>query len=421
MEIQKWPKRRDWEMEEKEIDLRDYIRMVKKRWKIILIVPLVACIISALVSFRLPKKYVASSLLGILETVATDEQGRIQRFGLKADFYETVVKNEQIVQEIIEELRLKQPPDNLTVKELIGMISTQTKPETSTLRITVEANTPQRAKDIANAIAEKMVEINRHLLGAQANKAKDFFGDQVKEAEVRMDKAEKGLLNFRKEADLDVLRQRVNNLLMQRGKFEIEFDDLLASIKIEETSLKQIGEHFEAQEKTFKLSKSLSEELPLREIMAKIAEEDLTALLGLKMESETVNPLYETLRKRLTDTMINLSLLEEKKSVLEKRIAKNEVELSRLEKELADKEAELIHLERVTTISREEYSMFVRKQASHKTMGAVSVGDITIIARAIEPTKPIKPKKRQNVLISGVLGLMIGFVSACLAEYFEKT
>ena len=100
------------EMEEKEVDLRDYVRMVKKRWKIILIVPLVACVTSALVSFRLPKKYVASSLLGILETVATDEQGRIQRFGLKADFYETVAKNEQIVQEIIEELRLKQPPDN---------------------------------------------------------------------------------------------------------------------------------------------------------------------------------------------------------------------------------------------------------------------------------------------------------------------
>lgn len=139
--------------------------------------------------------------------------------------------------------------------------------------------------------------------------------------------------------------------------------------------------------------------------MAKLADEELTALLGVKMESETLNPLYQTLRARLTDSIINLSLMEKQKSILEKRIVKNEVELSRLQKELADKEAELIRLERITTISREEYSMFVRKQALYKTMGAVSVGDIAIIARAIEPTNPIKPKKKQNVLIGGFLGL----------------
>lgn len=139
--------------------------------------------------------------------------------------------------------------------------------------------------------------------------------------------------------------------------------------------------------------------------MAKLADEELTALLGVKMESETLNPLYQTLRARLTNSIINLSLMEKQKSILEKRIVKNEVELSRLQKELADKEAELIRLERITTISREEYSMFVRKQALYKTMGAVSVGDIAIIARAIEPTNPIKPKKKQNVLIGGFLGL----------------
>ena len=408
-------------MEEEEIDLRDYIRMVRREWKIILAVPLVACIVSAVISFRLPKIYSASSLLGILETVVTVEGGGIQRFGLKADFYKTLATDGRVAQEIIEKLRLNQPPDDLTVGGLIGMVSVKVEPEASILKITVEANSPGRAKAIADAMAEKMVEINRDLLSAQAGKSKGFFGDQVRGAKAKMEKAEEELLSFRKKANLSVLRQRVNNLLTQRGEFEVQFGDLVAKIETEETALREVSRHFESQEKTFKLSKSLSDDPVFREMMAKIIGKDLTGPPGLKMESEEVDPLYQSLQKQLTDTTINLSVLKKGKSVLEKRITENEIELSRLQKELDDKEAELTRLERAVNISREEYLVFARKEALSKTMGAVSVGDIVLIARAVEPSKPIKPRKKQNVLISGILGLMVGFGCGAFTEYIKKT
>lgn len=407
-------------MEEKEIDLRDYIRMVKRRWKIILIVPIVACIVGIVVSFRLPKKYVASSLLGILETMTTDEQGRVQRFGLKADFYKALVKNEKVAEEVMEELGLDQSSDNLTVAGFMRMVSARAEREASTLRISVKADTPEGAKNIANAMAEKMVEVNRCLLGVQAEKGKGFFGDQVREAKAKMDNAEEELLSFEKRANLPVLRQRVNNLLTQRGKFEVDFDDLLSKIEIEETALREVSKHFKDQKETFKLSKSLSEDFSFQEIMAKITGEELVALLGLKMESETVNPLYQSLRKRLTDTMINLSLLKKRKSVLEKRIIENKIELSRLQKELAGREAELVRLQRATSLSREEYLMFVGKEALSKIMGAVSIGDIVIIARAVEPIERVSPRRKQIVLISGILGLIVGFCGGAFVEYVEK-
>ena len=36
------------------------------------------------------------------------------------------------------------------------------------------------------------------------------------------------------------------------------------------------------------------------------------------------------------------------------------------------------------------------------------------------PENPIAPKKKQNVLIAGILGLFVGFVSAAIVEYFKK-
>jgi uncharacterized protein involved in exopolysaccharide biosynthesis len=38
---------------------------------------------------------------------------------------------------------------------------------------------------------------------------------------------------------------------------------------------------------------------------------------------------------------------------------------------------------------------------------------------AIEPEKPVSPRKKLNIAIAGVLGVMIGVFGAFAAEYFE--
>lgn len=52
-----------------------------------------------------------------------------------------------------------------------------------------------------------------------------------------------------------------------------------------------------------------------------------------------------------------------------------------------------------------------------KTM---ELGEVRIVSPATEPASPIRPKKRLNVAISGILGLMLGVFIAFSQEFWAK-
>jgi uncharacterized protein involved in exopolysaccharide biosynthesis len=65
----------------------------------------------------------------------------------------------------------------------------------------------------------------------------------------------------------------------------------------------------------------------------------------------------------------------------------------------------------------EELQVELREKKMEESYGTVST-ELVIPPRI--PEYPIAPKKKQNVLIAGILGLFVGFVSVSIAEYFEK-
>ncbi|PIU61835.1 MAG: hypothetical protein COS84_10850, partial [Armatimonadetes bacterium CG07_land_8_20_14_0_80_40_9] len=53
---------------EEEINLLDYIKVLKKRWKIIFLIFFFACLSAVIVSFRMPKIYQASTSVFVIES-----------------------------------------------------------------------------------------------------------------------------------------------------------------------------------------------------------------------------------------------------------------------------------------------------------------------------------------------------------------
>ena len=56
-----------------------------------------------------------------------------------------------------------------------------------------------------------------------------------------------------------------------------------------------------------------------------------------------------------------------------------------------------------------------------KVTEIMQVENVQIIDKAEVPKSPIKPNKKMNLAIAGVLGLMIGFGLAFIIEYFDDT
>ena len=51
---------------------------------------------------------------------------------------------------------------------------------------------------------------------------------------------------------------------------------------------------------------------------------------------------------------------------------------------------------------------------------AMQFGEVKIVSLAAEPKYPIKPKKKQNIAISGIAGLMLGIFLAFFTEYMQS-
>lgn len=141
--------------DEMEIDLLELFYYLKAKliWLILAFV-IGACIAGGITFFLITPKYTATSKIYMV-SASSDSIVNLQDLNLGtslSDDYVELLKIRPIYEEIIEELDL-----TYDYEELLKMVSIGAVNKTRLLAITVESTSPQEARDIANAIADKAV------------------------------------------------------------------------------------------------------------------------------------------------------------------------------------------------------------------------------------------------------------------------
>ncbi|MHB8073136.1 YveK family protein [Desulfosporosinus fructosivorans] len=144
---------------EEEIELRQYWEVLRKRWIIVVILPLIAALTSGIISFYVIKPvYQASTTLIVGKKAAESGQAAVQMLDnsvLQANLqlaktYATIAQSRTVEQNVIEDLDL-----SLTVGALDSMISINPVKTTEILEIQVLNIDPVLAASIANSMAQE--------------------------------------------------------------------------------------------------------------------------------------------------------------------------------------------------------------------------------------------------------------------------
>lgn len=145
---------------EEEIDLRQLWEAIKKRWVIVIAIPIIAALTSGIVSFFILKPvYQASTTLivGQKASDSADQQAEqllnynvLQANQKLAKTYEQIAKSRTVEENVIEELNLSLKPEELNDKITVSAVK-----DTEILEIAVQDNDPQLAADIANTMVKK--------------------------------------------------------------------------------------------------------------------------------------------------------------------------------------------------------------------------------------------------------------------------
>jgi uncharacterized protein involved in exopolysaccharide biosynthesis len=202
-------------MEEKEVDLRDYINMVKKRWKIILIIFLVSTITSGVVSFLLPKTYQASSLIRIgkmRDTLLEEPSTTMEIF-----------KTRSVLEKVAE--GLGGPVTEEKLGELASRIKMREKSEL--LEIKGRGETPEEAMRLVNGVTAVLLQRHEQIFERAKVILEEYLAsgkERLKEMEREIDMLQKkieevGVVNS--EAEATVARGYMESLERSRDRYEL--------------------------------------------------------------------------------------------------------------------------------------------------------------------------------------------------------
>jgi receptor protein-tyrosine kinase len=137
------------------VELRDYLRVIRRRWMLIVACVLVVTGVAAVVTFNTTPLYESKARLFIStvdESTSTAYQGGLfatQRVASYAD----LVTGRELAQRVIDDLGL-----DVEAKDLTEQITATVVPETVILEISVQDPAPRRAQRIAKSASEQLKE-----------------------------------------------------------------------------------------------------------------------------------------------------------------------------------------------------------------------------------------------------------------------
>ena len=241
------------EIQEEEIDLREYINVLIKRKGIIILIFLIAVITAALVSFfYLKPVYEASTILMISKPKYQVElEPKIQtQFTPEISLatYESLIKDREIEEEVIKKLNLDQPPNELTPDNLRGMITIESLKNTNLIKMSLQSGDPKLTKDIVNVWADLFVEKNKDLHLRESKEAQGFIEDQLKISKQNLSTIEEEIREFNEINKIDAMDKEVTEKLSKIMENESRLADVKISTEREKAKIEEIRSQMTSQE-----------------------------------------------------------------------------------------------------------------------------------------------------------------------------
>lgn len=202
------------------------------------------------------------------------------------------------------------------------------------------------------------------------------------------------------------LKQRLINLNISQDILKEE------TVKLETAIMK-------FKELLAELSRQLSNDELEYEKLISVVNANLSKMREVQLGSLR-SPMARELEKKLVNATVSIrSFLEERKQ-LNEDIQEYSKELEDLRAILEAERLRLTDIERAIDIAKSTYNLLSQKLEDARIASTMKTGEVRIVSLATEPKYPIKPRKKQNILISGVLGLFIGTVAAFFVDYWKK-
>ena len=415
---------------ESEIDLRNLIKVVRKRaWVIGLVLVLAIASAGALSLFVLPPVYEAEATLMVaglqnravrtaaatLEA-AVDPLARLPQMTLNT--YIAQLTSPRLLEQVARDLGLD--TTIWTPGVLSGMIRAETPRDTNLIKVRVQGSDPLLARSVADALTQRFLsfisEINRQQLERSveflAEQAEVVRGDRDRTAgELHRLQAQPGaaaLLTERARTSSSMLATCRSDLLRAR----VEADVARSALARLDQQLAEVPAVLVSEEVT-----------EMREAGEGVDGSGVVYQPRVVSRKETLNPVHLQLLGLRHQKAVEVAERGTRALALASQVAE-------LERSTADLNAQFtVQAARESALTQElarleaTYQLLSERITETQIVTSLDLGqmDIWILSPATTPRSPVRPNVGLNVAIAGMLGLMAGFGLVFVVEYLDNT
>jgi capsular exopolysaccharide synthesis family protein len=424
-----------------ELDIRDYLRILRKRKAVIIFTTLMLGIFSfffATLQKPIPL-YKASSSVKVersstatglyLESISYSDWDSLEAQATIIRSYpvmEIVAKKLGLLKEDLTSDEIRQNNQYLNiVLDIKDKVTTAQEGNTNIIDITVTSEEPDFCQRAANIIAEAFKEQNIYEKNKRAISARKFIEEQLKVVSVRLKEAEEKIRSFMEENKLVSLPDQSRIVLDQLTRAEVQYNELNKSLS--EMAL------MEKQLKELKAIPKETLEGVVAERVGPIFQRLNTQLLDLNIKKDSLlliytekHPEVQDVNEQISNVTKNmLSQLTAQRDTIQRGTNALKSEIDKLREQLQllpEKGLLLARLERDQRLNTEVYTLLEQKYQEALIKEAEKIEEVSIIKPALMPTSPINPPQTASITFVGmVLGIILGLVFAFIMETMDTS
>ena len=366
----------------------------------------------------------------VIRRLKLDRQDEDIEVGVFKEILAQVKENIRLL--LDQEEKVLTPEEQLTgtVETLNENLDIEEVRDTRLLKISVEDHNPELSMDIANSLASAYIEFNIANRLKSSKNTLSWMSDQLYEMKKKLEDSEEAFLAY---------KQR-ENLFSVEGKQKVIAQKIA---DFNDAQLEARNKRLEVAAKLQQLKRSLASGagiLNIRSLIGSPLIENLNSqLLDAEVELSRLSKVYkpkhpkivqiktkiEKTRKKLTQEVgKEIKSLEAEQAVLlarEKAMGKTIADFDQEALSTNRKELKYSILQRSVTTNQKLYDTLLSKVEESNVVKDADVSNIRIVERAVLPLSPVKPKKKLNLALSIIFGLMTGVGLAFLLEYMDRS
>lgn len=438
-------------MEEERIQLRDLFEILNRRRHVIysvLAVFVISAVVynliaspvyQALVSIRVNPRG-ANEYTGTVGYMSNseDEQAKILTIA-------EIAKSHSVLEGVIDreygDIPKEQRP---SVESLAYRISIVPVKNTTLLNIGVAGGSPEEAYTVANTLVEVFQQRMTELARSSGKETRTFIGERLAEAKQNLDKTETELIIYKKDKKTMTVSDQTKNFMDKQGTVTRMKVDNQVAVNSANAKMADVKNQIAEQNPNFvadsPLIQTYKNKLADQEAELVVAKSNLSDLhpkvIALKAgiaetqdklnaevarvihaEAPSSNPVYQGLLQSKIQAETDIAVALAQQQAIRGVENQNDSEM----RTIPEKEQGLARLMRDYTVAEEAYTTLAKRYDQARIDEVMQPSSIQVIDLPNAPDRPLRPRKGLNLVLSVVLGLMVGVTAAFGVDYLYKT